>query len=93
MKWLFALMLCISSSVFAQDVTDALRFSRGDVSGTARYTAMGGAFGALGGDISAIHLNPASSAVFITNKFSASLNLTSISNDSFYGGGFDMSSN
>lgn len=93
MKWLFALMLCISSSVFAQDVTDALRFSRGDVSGTARYTAMGGAFGALGGDISAIHLNPASSAVFITNKFSASLDLTSISNDSFYGGGFDMSSN
>ena len=93
MKCFFALMLCISTSVFAQDITDALRFSRQDMSGTARYTAMGGAFGALGGDISALHINPASSAVFITNKFSASLDLTSISNDSFYGGGFDMSSN
>lgn len=92
MKKLLALFILISSSVIAQDITDALRFSTQSVSGTARYTAMGGAFGALGGDISAIHINPASSAVFLNNKFSGSLDLTAINNDAFYGGGFNTSS-
>lgn len=32
--------------------------------GTARYTAMGGAFTALGSDLSAIHINPAAASVF-----------------------------
>jgi hypothetical protein len=78
--------------MIAQDATDALRFSAQSINGTARYTAMGGAFGALGGDISAIHINPASSAVFLTNKFSGSVDLTSINNDSFYGNRMDFSS-
>ena len=30
---------------------------------------MGGAFGALGGDLSAININPAGSAVFNTNQY------------------------
>lgn len=92
MKRLFALIVLISTTTFSQDITDALRFSRTELNGTARYTAMGGAFGALGGDISAIHINPASSAVFINNKFSTSLDLTSVNNDAFYGGGFSESS-
>lgn len=83
----------MSSSLFAQDITDALRFSNNSINGTARYTSMGGAFGALGGDISAIHINPASSAVFINNRFSSSLDLTTTNNDVFYGDGFNMSSN
>jgi long-subunit fatty acid transport protein len=53
---------------------------------------MGGAFGALGGDISAITINPASSAVFLDNKFSGSLDLSSVNNDAAYGGGFNTSS-
>ncbi|SDG93289.1 OmpP1/FadL family transporter [Psychroflexus sediminis] len=92
MKKLIVLFLIMSSSVFAQDITDALRFSSNSINGTARYTAMGGAFGALGGDISAIQINPASSAIFLNNKFSASLDLSTIDNDSFYGGGFTTSS-
>lgn len=85
MKKLLALFILVSTSALAQDITDALRFSTQSINGTARYTAMGGAFGALGGDISAIHINPASSAVFLNNKFSGSLDLTTINNDAFYG--------
>lgn len=92
MKKLLALILLISIDSFAQDITDALRFSTNTINGTARYTSMGGAFGALGGDISAIHINPASSAIFLNNKISSSLNLTTINNDSFYGGGFNSTS-
>ena len=33
----------------AQNEVDALRYSTQNLSGTARYSAMGGAFGSLGG--------------------------------------------
>ncbi|NEV93664.1 FadL protein [Psychroflexus sp. YR1-1] len=92
MKKVILVFLLMSSSVFAQDITDALRFSNNSINGTARYTAMGGAFGALGGDVSAIQINPASSAVFLNNTFSASLDLTDNTNDAFYGGSFTTSS-
>ena len=42
--------------------------------GTARYRAMGGAFGALGGDMSATAINPAGAAVFLKSEFSATFN-------------------
>lgn len=93
MKKLIVLFTLISSGVFAQDITDALRYSTQSVNGTARYTAMGGAFGALGGDISAININPASSAVFLNNRFSGSFDFTRTNNDAFYGGGFNSTSN
>ena len=92
MKYFLVLFMLLSFSIMAQDITDALRFSTQEVNGTARYTAMGGAFGALGGDISAININPASSAVFLTNKFSGSVDFTSINNDSFYGNNSILSS-
>ena len=52
----------------------ALLFSQDDGNGTARFTAMSGAFGALGGDVSAVNINPAGLSVFNTSVFSGSLN-------------------
>ncbi|MBC2839766.1 OmpP1/FadL family transporter [Robiginitalea sp. SC105] len=48
----------------AQTVNDVLRYGLEETQGTARYQAMGGAFGALGGDLSSMNINPAGSAVF-----------------------------
>ena len=48
----------------AQTLDDVLRYSLEEQQGTARFQAMGGAFGALGGDLSALNINPAGSAVF-----------------------------
>jgi hypothetical protein len=48
----------------AQDQVDALRYSQTFAGGTARSTAMGGAFGALGGDFSAVSQNPAGLGVY-----------------------------
>ncbi len=59
--------------LFSQDITDALLYSQGEIEGSARFRAMGGAFGALGGDLSAININPASSAVFSNSFASATL--------------------
>lgn len=58
--------------VHAQNESDALRFSRTDILGSARYNSMGGAFTALGGDISGAYSNPAGVAVFRSSEFSLS---------------------
>lgn len=65
--------LMATSITFAQSISDALRYGTSNISGTARYRAMGGAFGALGGDLSAISDNPAASAVFTKGTISFSI--------------------
>ncbi len=55
--------LC-ASNLYAQDTYDAERFSSKDLNGTARYVGMGGALGALGGDVSVMGSNPAGTALF-----------------------------
>ena len=72
--------------VYGQDITDAVRYSNDEVKGTARFRAMGGAFGALGGDLSAVNINPASSAVFIQSRASFTTGFNFISNNSEYFG-------
>ncbi|WP_299525240.1 OmpP1/FadL family transporter [uncultured Lutibacter sp.] len=61
-------------------------FSTENINGTARYNAMSGAFGALGGDLSSIETNPAGAAVFIKSEFAVSLNIRNTeTTSSFYG--------
>ena len=50
--------------IYAQTETEILNYSRLSYAGSARAAAMGGAFGALGGDISSWNLNPAAIGVF-----------------------------
>jgi hypothetical protein len=45
---------------------DAVRMSQDNLTGTARFRAMSGAFGALGGDLSAININPAGFRLYLT---------------------------
>ncbi len=47
----------------------AILFAQDDQYGTARYMGMSGAFGALGGDMSAVDINPAGLAVFTSMDF------------------------
>jgi hypothetical protein len=48
----------------AQNEFDALKFSNENLQGTARSLAMGNAFGGLGGDMSAISINPAGIGIY-----------------------------
>lgn len=75
----------------AQDVTDALRYTGDEIQGTARYRGLSGAFGALGGDISAISINPAGSAVFNKSHISLSLSNNNVKNDVQYFNGYNSS--
>ena len=60
--------------LYSQSIEDAIRYSRSELSGTARYVAMGGAFNALGGDFSAIDNNPAAAAVFNISQLGGTIN-------------------
>ena len=64
------LLLFFVTSMNGQSLQDILRYSTSDLNGTARYTAMGGAFGALGGDFGALDNNPAAGSVFEHTQFS-----------------------
>jgi hypothetical protein len=77
-KLLISLLFSGITLLQAQDISDAVRYSQDNLSGTARFRAMGGAFGALGGDFSALSVNPAGSAIFTTNQ--ATVTLSSINN-------------
>ena len=73
-----------SQSLGYQDL--GLLFSQNDNNGTSRFMSMGGAFGALGGDISSININPAGLSVFTNSVFAATLNSRSSDiNTNYYG--------
>tara|TARA_S200000501_G_C20848200_1_gene754549 strand:- start:52 stop:1599 length:1548 start_codon:yes stop_codon:yes gene_type:complete len=79
----FFVTICILISVNlnAQDIYDALEYTESNVSGTARFNGMSGAFSALGGDISSTFSNPAGSAVLNNNNFSFSLSSNNYNNE------------
>jgi hypothetical protein len=88
MKKIFAIAIAslAITSIQAQDITDALRYSQTDLNGTARFRAMSGAFGALGGDFSALNVNPAGSVVFTNNQIGLTLSNYNLKNNSNYFG-------
>jgi len=55
--------------IFAQEPADALRYSWFTQSGTARSQAAGGAMVSLGGDLTALFVNPAGLGFFKTGEF------------------------
>lgn len=86
-KYLFLLVTGLTFSlVQSQEIADALRYSQDNLNGTARFRAMSGAFGALGGDLSSININPAGSAIFANNQMAITASNTSTKNNSAYFG-------
>ncbi|WET01610.1 outer membrane protein transport protein [Flavobacterium sp. YJ01] len=83
--FLFITGLTVSAS-YSQEVSDALRYAQDNLTGTARYRAMSGAFGAVGGDLSSLSVNPAGSSIFNTNQVGVSFSNQNIKNNSNYFG-------
>ena len=63
-------MLAANIAAGAQGIEDALRYSEQFYVGSARTMAMGNAFTALGGDLGAMGINPASTALYNCCEFS-----------------------
>ncbi len=64
--------------VNAQNLYDAARLMGNDLNGTARFVGMGGAMGALGGDISTMGTNPAGIGIYRSSDVMTSFGFSNI---------------
>ncbi len=79
-------VLSVSAGVVAQNVDDALRYSQLFYGGTARFMSMGGAFTALGGDMSTLSQNPAGLGVFRSSEIAITPQLLHIKTSASFNG-------
>ena len=73
-----------AATVGAQSHMDIIRYSQQKYTGTARSMAMGSAFGSLGGDFSALSINPAGIATYRSSEFSLTPSLIMNSTESSF---------
>lgn len=66
-----AVCLLTASSAMAQGAFDLYSISQTDLKGTARFMSMGGAFGALGADLSVLNQNPGGIGVYRSSEIGA----------------------
>lgn len=85
-RQIFFILVLICASVNAQNIEDVLRYSIENTHGTTRFQGLSGAFGALGGDLSALNINPAGSAVFNNSQFTMTGTNYNRNNDATYFG-------
>lgn len=81
---IFIYILFFHLNINSQNIYDAINYNFSNDLGNSRFTSMGGAFGALGGNLSAISTNPASGAVFELSRAGGSITLENNSMKSNY---------
>lgn len=86
-----ALTLAVSFSLFSAQDISTLRnsvdvYSSSSTVGTAKYQAMAGAMGALGGEVSSANTNPAGIGVFISGDIDATLDIRNSKNTTDFNG-------
>lgn len=71
-----AVALSAPALLMAQSAVDINALSQTELRGTARFMSMGGAFTALGGDLSTLSQNPAGIGVYRRNEIGATLDIS-----------------
>lgn len=74
-RLLFAVVSIVPMLVVGQTAIDAYQLSRYDLRGTARFMSMGGAFGALGGDLSSLNQNPGGIGIYRKSEIGVTLDI------------------
>ena len=83
---IIAFVLLIHVAMFAQGVDDASLYTQTFYQGTAKALGMGNAMGAVGGDMTAVCINPAGMGIYRSSEITASLNLLdNYSTSTYYG--------
>lgn len=86
-KFLLIIILSIVAvSAYAQGSDDACLFSQSYYQGTAKALGIGNALGAVGGDMTAVCINPAGLGLYRSNELTMSLNLADRYQSSTYYG-------
>lgn len=87
-KWILGVVCVLGSTTLANAQTfyDANRFMGSDLNGTARFIGMGGAMGALGGDITTMSTNPAGIGIYRSNDVMTSFGFSNLGMKSTFNG-------
>ncbi len=95
MKKLFYIVsfFILTQHLVAQTFNDITRIALDEFTGSARYSGMAGAFVAVGGDLTAVNDNPASSSIFLHSEVGVGLNFASLQTDANYSGTSTLSNN
>ncbi|HZK08819.1 MAG TPA: hypothetical protein VFC92_11535 [Bacteroidales bacterium] len=82
------LLVCLlmATGAMAQNEEDVLRYSTPQITGTARYVGMAGAYGAIGADFSSISTNPAGLGLYKKSEFTITPSIVFNNAESAYGG-------
>lgn len=72
---LLAALMTVPSVALAQTAPDAFSLSRDELHGTARFMSMGGAFTALGGDLSTLTQNPGGIGIYRSSEVGVTMNI------------------
>lgn len=67
--FIFSFITLFSVALYSQNEIDALRYSLINYGGSARFTALSGAYGAVGADFSSLSQNPAGIALYRKSEF------------------------
>lgn len=78
--------ILVSTGMRAQTLYEANRLTGADLNGTARFVGMGGAMGALGGDISTMGTNPAGIGIYRSNDVMVSFGFNNTGTKSNFSG-------
>ncbi|MCK4663178.1 MAG: hypothetical protein KAT68_09955 [Bacteroidales bacterium] len=86
MKKILSIIISLTFTIisYSQNEMDVLQYSQTHFGGTARAIGLGGAFGALGGDLSTLSYNPAGIAIYRGCEFSITPTLFHNSTDATY---------
>ncbi len=79
-----ALLSILGYGATAQTLENVNLLNTTGLYGSPRYVGMGGAFTALGNDLSALHLNPAAGAIYRNDNFGLSLGFQGQTNNSMF---------
>lgn len=71
-------------NIYSQSVYDAVNLASEDLNGTARFVGMGGAMGALGGDISTAGSNPAGIGIYRSHDLMTTFGFSNYTTKSNY---------
>ncbi len=92
-KYIFSALLLAAMGVSAQSSYEAARLFDSDLTGTARFVAMGGSMSALGADVSVMSVNPAGTALYRTGDIAFSMGFLSRSVEADYNGTISKNNN
>ncbi len=81
---IMAAVAALATASYAQTMYEGVKFTDRDLNGTARFVGMGGAMGALGGDISTISTNPAGIGIYRSNDIMTSFGFSAFGTETNY---------